>query len=591
MKQKLQIKFIDGWKTWRLEDDYFYKLLSEDYDLVISDSPDYVFSVGVSYANTDFNYPDAIKIVFCTENRTPDFNRFDYALGFDHLFFGDRYLRMPLFATYPDFQDLLSSNFEGMSDEQLLSRKFCSFVVSNGWDDQLRLRFFEQLSKYKRVDSGGRVFNNVKERVKNKREFCRQYKFNIAFENSSYPGYTTEKIVQALAASSIPIYYGNPIVSADVDPACMVSVHGPEDVDRAIAEIIALDNDDNAYLAKCHANKLQVKTDSYKESARAFFKNIFAQNKLQARRIALHGAQRSYRGELASFYDLSRSSRNEGKRNAVAGRAHDCKDPVEFVAQYYDTHSDVEDNRLKDNVEEFELTLAAISEYVRPGMRILDMGGGTGVYSVELGKLGCDVLLTDISKSCLELAKKNAAAANVHFRTMEANAMNRTIDVGDSYDLIVCLGPLYHCSNAFQAEDVIFNVMERLRAGGVAVFALLSRYSKFNDMCSFVADWTDSDVELVGQYLAAHTVSDGDWCFETRGNLPVSFVFPESAERIFKRIGLTPKEIFAVDPFHDKRINHGNSGRLLKMVRGSARKLCLQRGNHILVVVRKGDDK
>lgn len=591
MKQTLRIKFIDGWRKWRLEDDYFYKLLSEDYDLVISDSPDYVFSVGVSYANTDFNFPDAIKIVFCTENRTPDFNRFDYALGFDHLLLGDRYLRMPLFVTYPDFQDLLYSHTESMSDEQLLSRKFCSFIVSNGWDDQLRLRFFEQLSKYKRIDSGGRVFNNIKERVRDKRGFCRQYKFNIAFENSCYPGYTTEKIVQALAASSIPIYYGNPDVAVDIDPACMVAVQSLEDIDRAIAEIIALDNDDDAYLAKCHANKLQVKTDLYKERARAFFKNIFDQDKSHARRIALYGAQRSYRMELASFYDLSQSSRNEEKRDVSVKPRHDGNTVVEFVSQYYDSHADIEDNRLKGNVEEFELTLAMLSEYIRPGMRVLDMGGGTGVYSVELSKLGCDVLLTDISKSCLDLAKTNAAAANVSFRMMEANAMDRTVDVGDSYDLILCLGPLYHCSNALQAEDVIFNVMERLRIGGVAVFALLSRYSRFNDMCSCVADWTDWDVESLGRYLAARTVSDGDWSFETRGDLPVSFVFPERAERIFKRIGLTPKEIIAVDSFHDNRINRENAGRLLNIVRGSARNLCLQRGNHILVMVKKGDDK
>ena len=35
------------------------------------------------------------------------------------------------------------------------------------------------------------------------------HKFNIAFENSSYPGYVTEKITDAFIANTIPIYWGD----------------------------------------------------------------------------------------------------------------------------------------------------------------------------------------------------------------------------------------------------------------------------------------------------------------------------------------------------------------------------------------------
>lgn len=36
----------------------------------------------------------------------------------------------------------------------------------------------------------------------------RRYKFTIAFENQSYPGYVTEKIADALMAGTVPIYWG-----------------------------------------------------------------------------------------------------------------------------------------------------------------------------------------------------------------------------------------------------------------------------------------------------------------------------------------------------------------------------------------------
>ena len=74
-----------------------------------------------------------------------------------------------------------------------------------------RDELFEYLSQYKLVDSGGRHKNNIGGSIDDKFLFQQQYKFSIAYENSSTPGYTTEKIIQALAAgTSEPIYWGNP---------------------------------------------------------------------------------------------------------------------------------------------------------------------------------------------------------------------------------------------------------------------------------------------------------------------------------------------------------------------------------------------
>ena len=277
------------------------------------------------------------------------------------------------------------------------------------------------------------------------------------------------------------------------------------------------------------------------------------------------------------------------KNDVLVTRDNNSDIVADLVSQYYDAHSMAEDNRLKNNPEEFEVTLAAVAEYCHPGSKVLDIGGGTGIYSVELCKMGCDVLLADISEKCLMLAKNNAASAGVIINTMVANAMDHTIDLGEAYDLILCLGPLYHCANVIQAENVILNVMERLRSGGVAIFAFLSRYSKFNDMYSSIADCADSDIESLEEYMSLRTSSDGDWSFEKRGELPISFVFPENIEHLFRRVDLVPKEVFAVDAFHNLNINRNNAKRILNVVRGSSRKLCLQRGNHILVIVHKGD--
>ncbi len=69
---------------------------------------------------------------------------------------------------------------------------------------------FRFLNKnYSRVNSGGKTFNNIGGPINDKIKIFSNHNFNIAFENSSYPGYVTEKITDAFIANTIPIYWGD----------------------------------------------------------------------------------------------------------------------------------------------------------------------------------------------------------------------------------------------------------------------------------------------------------------------------------------------------------------------------------------------
>ena len=237
-----------------------------------------------------------MRIVFVGESCVPDFNQFDYAVGFDDLTFGDRYLRIPLFARYGDFRRLCSLPPLAPADEgTLLNRGFCSFVVSNDDGDPARVEFFRRLSKYRPVASGGKILNNVGGRVPDKSAFIAQYKFNIAFENSVVPGYTTEKVMEPLAVRSVPVYYGNPRIDADFDLACMVRVASRDDMDRAIEEIVRLDRDDEAYLAKLAAPTFVHPFAWYEARLTDFLRHIFDQPLDAARRLNAYGYQTNIR--------------------------------------------------------------------------------------------------------------------------------------------------------------------------------------------------------------------------------------------------------------------------------------------------------
>ena len=239
MKPPLKIKFTDYYRGWDNDHNLFTKLLAEMYDISFSDDPDLL--IFLPFGTDHLNY-QCRKLFITGENVRPDFNVCDYAFSFDFLDDSRNY-RFPLGL----WGNVAVS--DDWNPEKALRQKtgFCNFVYSNP-SCRVRNQLFEQLSRYKIVDSGGRYKNNLGHRVDDKLSFLSRYKFTIAYENSSYPGYVTEKIADAFAADSLPVYWGNPVVDRDFNPASFINYHDLGSNDAVIERIIELDQDDEAYL-------------------------------------------------------------------------------------------------------------------------------------------------------------------------------------------------------------------------------------------------------------------------------------------------------------------------------------------------------
>ncbi|WP_147381213.1 glycosyltransferase family 10 domain-containing protein [Parabacteroides sp. AM08-6] len=281
--KKIKINFVDFWDGFNCFDNYFVNILTCYYDVEIDAKPDYLFySV---FGDNHLEYKNCIKIYYTGENDFPDFNFCDYAIGFQYFTFEDRSFRYPEYLLYEGYNKLMDK--EKTIDKLLSNRKFCNFVYSNSkYAIPLREKFFHQLSKYKKVDSGGRLLNNVGGPVQNKLDFIKDYKFTIAFENSSLSGYTTEKLMEPMVVNSLPIYWGNPNVHLDFNVASIINLQSFSSFEEAIEEIVRLDNDDDAYLQKLSQPWLtqdQAEKNWEKELA-LFLCNIFDQPIEKARR-------------------------------------------------------------------------------------------------------------------------------------------------------------------------------------------------------------------------------------------------------------------------------------------------------------------
>lgn len=289
---------MDFWNGFDLLDNFFVRFLSTKYNLIIdSNNPDYLFYSSFGYKH--FKFKDAIKIYFSAENTIPDFNLCDYALGFQYLDLADRYLRFPYYL-FRDWERISDLEKAMKPDSSLCNRKFCNFVYSNGSvADPFRKYFLDELSKYKKVDSGGTYLNNIGYVVDDKLDFISKYKFTIAFENSSTSGYTTEKLIHPMLVNSLPIYWGDPDIMREFNINSFINVRGYNYVKEAIDQIVFLDSDKDAYL-KALSDKKVLESNikcRYQRKLDSFFENIFTQPLDQAKRRVRYGYAMKYEWE------------------------------------------------------------------------------------------------------------------------------------------------------------------------------------------------------------------------------------------------------------------------------------------------------
>lgn len=314
MKKTLKIKFVD-FNEGATAVKVMLRLLQERYEVELSDKPEWVvYSV---FGNEHLKYNDCVKIFFTGENQCPDFNLCDYALGFEYLDFGDRYIRFPLWALYPnDTEPMLTKHLHADIQDKT---EFCSIVVSNPHGNEARAKFMELLSAYKLVRSGGRWKNNVGGPVADKTAFQKKHKFSFAFENTSYPGYTTEKLVQSFAAQTVPIYWGDPRVAETFNTDALINCNDYPDWASVVERVKEIDQDDALWqkMIETPAMKDPKIVERTREEVKEFLYHIFDQEPAQAKRFSrdywnlkklserqreVKAYRRSFKGWSEAFY-------------------------------------------------------------------------------------------------------------------------------------------------------------------------------------------------------------------------------------------------------------------------------------------------
>ncbi|MCF2659698.1 hypothetical protein JQM83_10990 [Parabacteroides distasonis] len=309
--------------------------LKHEYDFIWDDkNPDYLICTDQIYHSpkifnrfkSAYSRP-TINIFYASEAISPDFNLFDYSIGWDvNLNFADRFCLLPPPYIYPGkkFLKEVQNQITGIDEarKELCKKKgFCNFLYSNWCAHPMRDQLFYEISKYKHIDSLGKHLNNVGKKgtgyVGHRLECIdikQSYKFSISSENATFSGYTSEKILTSFNAHSIPIYWGDPDIGKYFNEKAFINVMSYDDFASLIEVIKEIDSDDDLWckmIMEPWQTPEQMKLCHNRwNNYLSFFRNIFNQEVTDAKRtpsgtmpdIYTYHFFKGYRSKLNEYY-------------------------------------------------------------------------------------------------------------------------------------------------------------------------------------------------------------------------------------------------------------------------------------------------
>ena len=149
----------------------------------------------------------------------------------------------------------------------------------------------------------------------------------------------------------------------------------------------------------------------------------------------------------------------------------------EIVSSFYDkTDEDGRLTRSRHGRMEYRVTMHYIHRYAGKGSKVLEVGAGTGRYSVALAKEGMDVTAVELTESNLEQLRENGRGLkNLLPLRGDATDLGRFRD--NTFDVTLMFGPMYHLYEPEEVNRAIDEAVRVTKKGGVILFAFISVYA------------------------------------------------------------------------------------------------------------------
>ena len=154
---------------------------------------------------------------------------------------------------------------------------------------------------------------------------------------------------------------------------------------------------------------------------------------------------------------------------------------IEILRSFYDDiDEDSRLNRSRQGQLEYITTMNYIHRYAKTGAKILEIGAGTGRYSIALAKEGYNVTAVELVEANLEVLKNNSVGIE-NIISYQGDALNLDRFEDNQFDITLLFGPMYHLYDKKEVHKALDEAIRVTKIGGIILTAFLSVYAIMNN--------------------------------------------------------------------------------------------------------------
>jgi S-adenosylmethionine-dependent methyltransferase len=220
-------------------------------------------------------------------------------------------------------------------------------------------------------------------------------------------------------------------------------------------------------------------------------------------------------------------------------------DDVSDIVEYYNSALESEQGRLDRHQLEYDLTWRYLDQYLPGQGKILEIGSGTGRYTLELAKRGYAVTAVDLSEALLESCRKKIGDEGLEkqVRFLLADARDLSELPENEFNVILLMGPLYHLIEEADRKKALIEAVDRLREGGIIFSAFISRFGVISDLMKDNPGWIENQEEVLS-VLASGKRPDN----YPRGGFRGYLARPNELALLHEEIGFDTLVLAGVEP-------------------------------------------
>ncbi|MCT4686653.1 class I SAM-dependent methyltransferase [Vallitalea sp.] len=217
------------------------------------------------------------------------------------------------------------------------------------------------------------------------------------------------------------------------------------------------------------------------------------------------------------------------------------------LINYYNEY-DEEGRLTTNNARKVELltTTRVLDEIIPSNSKIIDVAAGTGVYAFHYASKGHKVFAGDIVPKHVNIMNRkleeHSCKEELNIETGVLNAIDLSQFKDNSFDVVLCMGPIYHLLTEVDRKKCISECLRVLNKGGLLVVAYINKHFIMPMLMKGNDELLNS--ELVDKIVIDGIIRDGDKdCFWT----DAYFTSPREVEEMMEQFDIQEVEHIGTD--------------------------------------------